>query len=243
VKDFYSKYYCPNNAILTVAGDVTLDQIKHLSEKWFGIIAKGDLPKRNIEQEPLQKEARDRDLEGNIPLDAVYLAFQMPDRLHDDYYTVDLLSDILCNGRSSRLYQKLLKEKQFFAQIDCYISGTIDAGVLIVEGRPSEGVSLEQAEVAIWTELDKLMEEGIGERELQKVKNRVESTLVFSEASILNKAINLSYFEVIGDIERINREVELYQQITTEDMMRVAKSILRRDNCSTLRYRVKDTVA
>lgn len=238
VKDFYYKFYCPNNAILTVAGDVTVEQIKELSAKWFGNIAKGNLPKRKIALEPLQKEVRFRDLKGNIPLDAIYLAFQMPDRLHEDYYNVDLLSDILCNGRSSRLYQRLLKEQELFAQIDCYISGTIDTGVLIVEGRPSEGVSLEKAEVAIWHELDKIVQEGVREWELQKVKNRVESTLVFSEASVLNKAINLSFFEVIGDIDRINEEVDLYQKITIQDVERVAKDILRRDNCSTLRYRV-----
>ncbi|MEM8527961.1 MAG: pitrilysin family protein [Bacteroidota bacterium] len=240
VKDFYHKYYCPNNAILTVAGDVTVEQIKELSEKWFGNITKGNLPNRNIAKEARQEEIRGRDLEGNIPLNAIYLAFQMPDRLHEDYYAVDLLSDILCNGRSSRLYQRLLKEKQLFAQIDCYISGTIDTGVLIVEGRPSEGVTLKQAEVAIWEELDKIVREGVEERELQKVKNRVESTLVFSEASILNKAINLSYFEVIGDIDRINQEVDLYEQITISDMKRVAQEVLRRDNCSTLRYRVSN---
>jgi len=239
VKDFYFKYYRPNNAILTVAGDVDVEQIKLLAEKWFGDIEKGNIPSRKLPKEVAQIEEREINLEANVPLNALYLAFQMPDRLHPDYYAIDLLSDILSNGRSSRLYQALVKENQLFSQIDCYISGSIDPGVLIVEGKPAEGVTLEQAEQAVWKILEDVKREKIGERELNKIKNRVESTLVFSESSILNKAINLSFFEVLDDIDRINREVDLYAEIGADDILSVARQILKKENCSTLRYRVK----
>ena len=239
VRDFYYKYYRPNNAILTVAGDVKADEILALAEKWFANIPEGDIPKRKLPKENQQEAARLTKVQSDVPLDAIYLAFPMPDRLHPDYYDVDLLSDILCNGRSSRLYQRLLKKQQLFSQIDCYISGSIDPGVLIVEGKPAEGISLEQAEAAIWKELDLLVEDGVGEKELQKVQNRVESTLVFSEASILNKAINLSFFEALRNIDRINEEAELYQKVQIEDVERMAKEILQRDRCSTLKYYAK----
>ncbi|MEM0993140.1 MAG: pitrilysin family protein [Bacteroidota bacterium] len=239
VRTFYYKYYRPNNAILTVSGDVKTEAIRTLAEKWFGNIPKGDIPKRRLPMEAIQEDTRQIELEANVPLDAIYLAFPMPDRLHPDYYAVDLLSDVLCNGRSSRLYQQLLKKRLLFSQIDCYVSGSIDPGVMIVEGKPAEGVSLAQAEAAIWSELDALVEKGVDEQELQKVKNRVESTLVFSEASVLNKAINLSFFEALGNIDRINEEAALYQQVSVEDMARVAKEILQRKRCSTLKYRAK----
>ncbi|MEM9888757.1 MAG: pitrilysin family protein [Bacteroidota bacterium] len=239
VRDFYYKYYRPNNAILTVSGNVKVEEIRALAEKWFSEIPVGTVPERRLPKELLQETARNIEVEAAVPLDAIYLAFPMPERLHPDYYAVDLLSDILCNGRSSRLYQRLLKKRQLFSQIDCYVSGSIDPGVLIVEGKPAEGVQLEVAEAAIWEELDALVGHGIAEQELQKVKNRVESTLVFSEASILNKAINLSFFEALGNIERINEEAQLYQQVNTSDLIRVAKEILQRKRCSTLKYRAK----
>ena len=242
VKEFYFKFYRPNNAVLVVAGDTSVQEVKELTEKWFADIPRGKMLKRTLPQEADQFEERGVDIKSNVPLNALYLAFQMPDRLHPDYYIVDLLSDILCNGRSSRLYQQLLKKRRIFSQIDCYVSGNIDKGVLVVEGKPAEGVQLLDAEKAIWEELHQLVEKGVDEQELQKVKNRVESTLIFSETSILNKAINLAFYEVLGDVDRINQEAEFYQLITTTDLRRVAKQILRRDNCSTLRYHIEQPV-
>ncbi|MEM1327496.1 MAG: pitrilysin family protein [Bacteroidota bacterium] len=242
VKSFYFKYYRPNNAILVVSGNTDATSVKVLAEKWFGDIPNGAIPKRELPQEADQHEERGVEICSDVPLNAIYMAFQMFDRLHSDYYVADLLSDILCNGRSSRLYQRLLKQKQLFSQIDCYVSGSIDKGVLVVEGRPAEKVDMVTAEAAIWAELDQLVAEGVEEQELQKVKNRVESTLVFSEMSILNKAINLAFFEVLGDVDRINQEASIYQKITTTDIQRVAKQLLRKDNCSTLRYRSNSSI-
>lgn len=239
VKAFFYKYYRPNNAILVVAGNVKTEEVKRMAEKWFGNIPAGPALERRLPKEPPQERLQQRINQGNVPLDAIYVAFHTPERLHEDYYVIDLISDILCNGQSSRLYRRLLKEQQLFVYIDAYITGNIDPGLLIIEGKLTEGVTLEQAETAIWKELELLKKEGIGERELQKVKNKVESTLVFSETNVLNKAMNLAFFELLGDADLINKEVDMYAKINLNDMNRVIRTLLTEKNCSTLFYKSK----
>ena len=239
VKSFFYKYYRPNNAILVVAGNVKTAQVKALTEKWFGDIPPGPYLERRLPKEPPQKKLQQRINSGNVPLDALYIAFHTPDRLHKNYYIIDLISDILCNGQSSRLYRRLLKEQELFIYIDAYITGNIDPGLLVIEGKLTEGVTLEEAEAAIWRELEMLKKEGVGHKELQKVKNKVESTLIFSETNVLNKAINLAFFELLGDAGLINKEVERYAQISLENMNRVIRKMLTKENCSTLYYKAK----
>jgi len=236
VKDFFYKYYRPNNAILVVSGNTTVKEVKALAEKWFGPIPKGTVVTKNIPKEPKQKQLEKRIKKAKVPIDALYLAFHISGRLEADYYATDLLSDVLSNGASARLYRRLLKEKRLFNHIDAYITGNIDPGLLIIEGRPAEGVSMEQAKAAIWAELEGLKNELIPEKELVKYKNKVESTLVFSEISILNKAINLAFFESLGDINLINREKAIYQEVTVKDIQRLAKDIFTQENCSELHY-------
>ena len=240
VKNFFYKYYRPNNAILVVSGNTTVEIMKALSAKWFGQIPKGDdVGAKNIPQEPKQQQLVQRTKYAKVPIDSLYLAFHIPGRVDEDYYATDLLSDVLSNGASARLYRRLLKEKRLFSQIDAYITGNIDPGLLIIEGKPAEGVSLEQARAIIWEELEELKSELIPENELLKYKNKVESTLVFSEISILNKAINLAFFELLGDIDLINREKEIYQEITVADIQRLAQSIFVPANCSELYYKAE----
>ncbi len=240
VKDFYEKYYCPSNAILVIAGKIKAKTVRPLVEKWFADIPAGKPYQRQLPIEPPQKEIHQKVHQSNIPVDALYIAFHIPSRLDKDYYAVDLLSDVLCNGKSSRLYKHLLKEQKLFSQIDAYVTGNIDPGLLIIEGRTAEGVSIESAEAAVWKEIESLKTEKISEQELQKFKNKVESTLVFSESSILNKAINLAFFELLGDPNIINEEVTYYQKLTTDDIYRMANKILIRENCSELYYLKKD---
>lgn len=236
VQHFFQTYYRPNNAILSVAGPVKAKVIQQLAEKWFGDIAPGIIPERKIPQEPVQKKLQQRIQQANVPVDALYLAFHTPARTHPDYFIVDLLSDILCNGFSSRLYRRLLKEQLLVNNIDAYITGNIDPGLLIIEAKTAEGVSLDQAEQAIWKEIEILKQEKISKKELQKYVNKVESTLIFSETNILNKAMNLAYFELLEHVELINTEVEEYRKITPEDIHRVANEILTTENCSELYY-------
>jgi zinc protease len=239
VVEFFYKFYRPNNAILTVAGNVTASKVRKLAEKWFGEIPRGEVPFRRLPVEPPQKKLEQRINEANVPVDALYLAFHTPARTAPDYYATDLLSDILSNGASSRLYRRLLKEKQLFSHIDAYITGSIDPGLLIIEGKPADGVTLEESETAIWEELEKLKEVPPSEPELQKIKNKIESNLAFSDLNILNKAINLAFFELLGDPTLINREAELYQKVSAEEILHIARRVLTPENCSTLYYKAK----
>lgn len=237
VVDFFYKYYRPNNAILVVAGNVKAKKVKALTEKWFGGIPAGHIPERCIPREPPQRKLERRINQGNVPVDALYLAFHTPSRGDKDFYATDLLTDVLSNGQSSRLYRRLLKEQKLFSHIDCYITGSIDPGLLIIEGKPAKGVSLEEGEAAIWRELELLKAAPIPQMELQKLKNKMESTLVFSELNILNKAINLAFFELLGDAAIINEEVSYYQKVNTGDIRRMARQILTKENCSELYYK------
>ncbi|TXB66319.1 M16 family metallopeptidase [Phaeodactylibacter luteus] len=243
VKAFFYKYYRPNNAILAVAGNVNAEQVRMLAEKWFGDIPPGPKHLRQLPQEPPQKRLERRINEANVPVDALYLAFHMPSRYQREYYVADLLSDVLSNGDSSRLYRRLLKEQQLFTAIDCYVTGSIDPGLFIVEGKPAPGVSLEACAGAIWKELELLKAEPVPERELQKLKNKVESTLIFSELNVLNKAINLAFFELLGDAELINQEAQFYQEISSEDLHKAAQAIFTAENCSELFYKAKQAEA
>jgi len=240
VRDFFYKYYRPNNAILAIAGNVKTAKVKKLVEKWFGDIPAGHANLRALPQEPPQKRLEKRINEANVPVDALYLAFHVPARHQHDYYVADLLSDILCNGASSRLYHRLLKQQRLFTSIDCYMTGSIDPGLLIIEGNTSEGISLEKGAEAIWKQLDELKAALVAERELQKVKNKVESNLAFSELNVINKAMNLAFYELLGDAELMNREAEFYRQVTVEDIYRVANELLTEENCSELFYKAKE---
>jgi zinc protease len=239
VKDFYQKFYNPNNAILTLAGNVSLEEGRRLAEKWFGDIPRGINPVRRLPQEPPQKKLQQRINQAKVPVDALYLAFHSPGRSEADFYVSDILSDILGNGSSARLYRKLLKEKQVVNQIDCYVTGSMDPGLFIIEARPAEGVSLEEVEQHIWTELSLIRHELVSERELQKLKNKIESTLLFSEMSVLNKAMNLAFFELLGDADIINEEANMYHRITRDQVRDMARKIFTPENCCELYYKVQ----
>jgi zinc protease len=237
VRDFFFRFYRPNNAILVIAGNLKPKKALKLAEKWFGDIPAGDVPIRRLPVEPPQFAFREKLVEAKVPVDALYLVFHTCSRIHPDFYAVDLLSDVLASGPSSRLYRRLLKEKKLFSHIDCYITASNDPGLIIIEGKPTNGVSMEAAEAAIWEEIALITDQPIAQQELEKIVNKSESSLVFSEVSVLNKAINLAFFELVGDASIINREVNLYQNVTVEDMLRVAKEVFRKENCSKLIYK------
>jgi zinc protease len=254
VKDFYKKHYTPNNAIIVITGNLEKSGNIELSrnpdsigtegvirkvEKWFGDIPKGDVPSRNLPKEPQQKKSVRKIVEANVPVEAFYLAFRSPDRLDKAYYATDLLTDILSSGSSSRFYRRLLKEKRLFSEIDCYLTGSIDPGIILIEGKNTEGVTLEAAEEAIWVELETLKQELVSETELQKLKNKIESQQAFGDAGALNKAMNLAYFELIGNANLINEEAGKYNVITVEDIQKAAQTMFRKENSSVLIYKPK----
>jgi zinc protease len=236
VKAFFKKHYTPQNAIMVVGGDVTTEQVKQLAEKWFAPIPAGEKYVRNLPQEPEQHEERRETVTAKVPLNDIYIAFQVPARTDGDYFALDLISDILSRGQSSRLYRSLVKEKQLFSEIHAHLTGSSDKGMLVVEGKPLENVSIEEAEAAIWLELEAICNNPVPEDELTKVKNKTESTMVFSEMALLDKAMNLAFFELLGDADLFNHETEKYLAVTAQQIQEQAQSVFRRDNSSTLIY-------
>ena len=230
VKDFFFRFYAPNNAVLAVTGNISFEEAVALTEKWFGTIPRRDVPVRRLPQEPVQTEERRLTVERNVPLDALFMAFHMCERAHPDYYAFDILSDILSNGRSSRLNQHLVQEKQLFSSIDASISGSIDAGLFHISGKPSAGVSLEEAEAAVREELKILQNEAIAAQELEKVKNKFESTQIFGNINYLNVATNLAWFELNGAAEDMEKEVERYRAVTAGQLRTVAQTAFDKAN-------------
>ena len=237
VKNFFFKHYTPANAILVVAGNVDTEQVKKLAEKWFGDIPAGEKYHRNIVQEPVQQEERRMTLNRNVPMDAIYKTWHMASRFEDDYYTTDLLTDILGGGASSRLYQTLVKEKQLFAHINCYHFGSLDKGLFTVEGQLVKGIDMKLAEESIEMELNKVRDQVIDERELQKVKNKTESVMAFEDMSVMNRAGSLAFYELLGDGNLMNEEFKKYQDVTTADLQRVAREVLKDTNSNTIWYK------
>ncbi len=236
VKAFFKKHYNPQNAIMVVGGDVKTEDIKQLAQKWFGPIPAGEKYNRNLPQEDEQHEERRQTVTAKVPLNDVYIAFQMGRRREVSYYVAELLSDILSRGHSSRLYRQLVQEKQIFSEVHAYMTGSMDKGMFVCEGKPLEGVTVEQAEAAIWEVLEEIKAEIVPADELTKVKNKTESTMIFSEMSLLDKAMNLAYFELLGDADGLNHETEKFLQVTAEQIQAEANKLFRKDNSSTLIY-------
>jgi zinc protease len=239
VKDFFFKHYAPNNAVLTVTGNLDADHVFALAEKWFGEIPYRQVPEKSIPAEPKQTSYRELKVQRDVSFDALYLAFHMDRKLTPDYYATDLISDILSNGHSSRLYRHLVVEQGLFGELDAFISGDDDPGLFTISGKLSSGISFEQAESAVWKELEIFKLEKVEENELQKVINKVEANLIFSEISYLNKAMSLASFELLGDASLINSQAEMYRHVTSQKLNEVANSIFQRENCSTLYYQKK----
>ncbi len=239
VKAFFFRHYAPNNAVLAVTGNISFEETVSLTEKWFGPIPRREVPVRNLPKEPLQTEERRLTVERPVPLDSLFMAYRMCDHFHSDYYAFDILSDVLSNGKSSRFNQRLVQERHIFSGIDAYISGSLDEGLFHIAGKPAEGVSLEQAEAAVCEELQRLRQERIGEQELEKVKNKFESTHIFGNINYLNVATNLAMFELMGDAEQLNREVERYRTVSAEQLQKVAQHAFHPENSVVLHYRKK----
>jgi len=237
VKAFYARFYNPCNAILTITGNVDLSEVTRLTEKWFGSIRKGSAISRKLPSEPQQLESRTLTVERNVPFDAIYKAWHMCSRLSDEFYATDLISDILSAGHSGRLYQELVKKQRLFSDLNAFITGDIDEGLFVITGKLMKGVTFDEADQAIAFQLEKIRSEEIDSNELRKIKNRIESMMVFSEMRILDKAMNLAYYELLGEAEMINTLTSTYESVTSTDIKVQASKILTPENCSTLYYK------
>ena len=236
VKAFFNKHYNPSNAILVVAGNVELDQIKTLSEKWFGNIPSGEKYNRDLPVEPTQTAPRFLEVKADVPLDALYKCWHIYPRTDDRYYTADLISDILSGGGSSRLFQSLVKEQQLFSNIECFHMGSTDAGIMVIEGKLVKGIDIKLAEAAIAVELKKLQDEGISVAELEKVNNNTESAMAFEDMSVMNRASSIAMYELLGDADLMNTELDKYRAVTAESIVEQSRIIFDENNCSTMYY-------
>src|SRR5688572_18366212 len=240
VKNFFFKHYRPVNAILSVAGNVTTEQVRTLSEKWFGPIEPGEKYLRQLPVEPPQSAQRKLEVHADVPLDALYKCWHMSARLEKGYYAADLITEILGGGHSSRLYQALIKEQQLFSHLDCSHHGTVDKGLLSIEGKLVKGVKMEEAENALAEELNKLKANAVSEEELQKVKNKTESIIAFEDMSVMNRANSLAFYELLGDADLMHTELDRYNKITVEDILEESNTIFQETNCNTLWYLSKN---
>jgi zinc protease len=236
VKAFFKKHYNPSNAILTVAGNVDVQQVKVLAEKWFGSIPAGEKYDRSLPVEPKQTAPRMLEVKADVPLDALYKCWHIYPRTDDRYYTADLISDILSGGGSSRLYQSLVKEQQLFSNLDCYHMGSTDAGIMVIEGKLVKGVDIKKAEAAVNEEIKKMQATGITVEELEKVKNKTESAMAFEDMSVMNRASSIAMYELLGDAELMNSELEKYRAVTAENILEQTRIIFDDNNCSTMYY-------
>lgn len=239
VKEFFYTFYRPNNAVLTVSGNICVEDCKKMIHKWFADIPAGKPYGRNLPQEPVQQEARMLQVEREVPCDALYKAYKMCKRNSPDFYATDLLSDVLSNGDSARLTRYLVNEKHLFTSVNAYVSGTFDEGLFLISGYVNEGVSIEEADKAVQEQLHALQEQQVGDYELQKVKNKVQTVLDYAELAVQDKAMNLSIFEVMSQAEDINTEDKKYMDVTKEKMQVVAKEVFDNKKCSTLYYKAQ----
>lgn len=239
VRKFFFRYYVPSNAVLVVAGNVTVDQVRKLTEKWFGTIRSPQAPQRILPQEPPQMVKRTLEVEEDVPASALYKAYHMPGRFDRNYYAVDLMSDVLTRGNSSRLYQKLVKEKEVFTSISSFTLGSVDPGLLVVNGRVKDGIKLRDAEDEVNRLVEDFIGEGVREDELEKVKNQAYSTLAFGEVEVMNRAMNLAFAKLSGNASYANEEAALIEAVTPDDILGAARSILREENANVLYYNAR----
>ena len=240
ILDFYHRFYAPNNAILSIAGNISAEQAFALSEKWFGPIPTRHVVPRALPQEEPQQHIRRKTVHRDVPTDLLVMTFHMPDRRAKDYYTCDLITDLLGNGYSSRLTRKLVHEKHLFSTIDSYIQGSMEPGLLFIIGRLAEGVSFKEGEEAVWNELRMLKEKKVNKVEFDKVCNRSESERVFNNINYLNRAMNMAMLEYVGKDKELEDELEHYRSVNTEDIQRVARQLFRKPNSCILYYARKE---
>ncbi len=236
VRSFYKRYYTPHNAIIAVAGDLEPEATLDLIESVFKDINKGEPVVKNIPQEPKQLEQRRMTVTRDVPSDMVYILFRMGERISREFAICDVISDMLSGGSSSRMYQSLVKEQRLFNTINAYIMGSLDEGMFVVMGQPVDGVSPQDAEEALWGSLEDIKSGEISDYELDKVKNKFEVNTIFGEINVMNKAMNLCFYEMLGDIEIINKECETFASITKDEIYNTSKKLFTKENSSVLHY-------
>ena len=240
VRAFYSRFYNPSNAILSVSAALPAERIFEAAERYFGELPRMAATERTeYPAEPRITSPRRHTIEANVPADQITIAFVMDSRGERGYYLCDLLTDLLAGGESARIYQHLVRQRQLFSAANAYITGESDRGMLILTGQLTEGTTIEEAEEALYGELERLASEPVGDYELRKVQNKFEANITFGELNVMNKAMNLGYYRMLGDMALLNGEIEIYRSISAEEIASYIRQNLGRNQSATLIYRRK----
>lgn len=239
VKAFFNKHYHPGNAILAIGGNFEIDDVKVLVEKYYGDIPGQHKTIRQLDKEPKQTEFREKTIHRDVPADAFYFGYRMPERRDPDYYLADILSDALGREKSSFLYVELKKKRNLVSDISAYITGSLDEGLLMINGKLNQGVSFEEFEKAYFEVIEEFKAQKISEDEMTKMINKIRTSNEFQEQGILNRVMNLCQYELLGDANGINEEFKIYQQMTSEQVQKAANEYLSQSNCSYLRVKSK----
>ena len=239
VREFYRTHYHPSNAILSMSADIEEERMLARAEKGFGALPDRPAAPCPTPQEPPQTEARREEVQRDVPATTVTVAYPMGGRLSPDFYTADLVSDLLSGGDSSRLYTRLVKQRRLLSSVNAYITGDLDPGLFIFTGQLLPQTTPEQAEEAFREEIETLCRIPAEAREMQKVKNKFEANTLFGELNVMNKAMNLGFYEMLGDAELANREVDAYGAVTADSILDFSRRTFRPERSSTLIYRAK----
>ena len=239
VRAFYNLHYRPSRAILSISADLEEEYMLDMAEHYFADIEDmgGDITP--VPAEPMQTEPRRMVVEREVPATNITIAFHMGDRLSRDFFLGDLASDLLAGGESSRLINRLVKERGLFSSVNAYILGSLDAGLFIIKGRLMPDTTEQEAERALWGELEELMAGNVSDYEMEKVKNKFEANMLMGEINVMNKAMNLGFYAMIGDLDLLNSEADIYRSIDRQELMSFARRCFVERNSSTLIYRAK----
>lgn len=235
---FYKKFYVPNNAILSIAGDIDIESTKAMIQQYFGNIPRGEgaIPRPTVVEPPLGGEVRDTILD-NIQLPAVVQTYRIPAQGTEDYYAVNMLSTLLSQGESSRLFRALVDEKQLALFVGSFPFEMEDPGISIAFGIANAGVDSKSLEAAMDEEIERAQKELISEKEFQKLRNQIEADFITSNSSVAGIAESLAnYHMYYGDANLINTELERYRKVTREDIRKAALKYFNKDNRVVLYY-------
>lgn len=236
VKSFFYKHYAPNNAILVVSGNITAEKVFELVQKWFGDIPTREIETRNLPREDEQRERRVLKVDSKVPKNMLYMAFPMPGFDQNEYHAVDFLTEVLGYGESALLFNNLVVKEPIFDDISAYVFGSLDDGLAIISGMPSEGISFEEAEEKVWEQIDKLHKEKITELEIARLLNKAETSEAYELDSTQNKALKLAMFENMGDANNANSIRDRYKALNADELMRVAQKYFVKTKSNILQY-------
>ncbi|MEQ6167883.1 MULTISPECIES: pitrilysin family protein [unclassified Ekhidna] len=237
-KDFFETFYVPNNATLSIAGDIQIEETKKLVEKYFSEIPRGtkDIPRPEIEAPDLGGEVRE-EVFDNVQLPGVFQAYRMAEQGSDDYYAMQMLTTLLSGGQSSRFQKEIVDNKEIAAFVGSFPFALEDGGLFVSLGLVNVGNTPEELEEAMIAEIERVKTEDISDREFQKLQNQIENDFVSSNSTVRGIAESLADYHVYyGDANLINSEIDRYMAVTKDDIKRVAKKYLTPDNRVTLYY-------